>query len=392
MHAKTILLLAALSLPATGVALFWPAAHQAPTTTLTVGPLFPGLTAALPTLHLIKIQGQSGTLTLERRGGPNDIDPKTGLPLTGWGLADKGHYPIAPEIIQPLIAGIVRLKPVELKTDRPALYSRLALEDIGPDTAKSVQVTFLDQQGKQIAALLVGKRRFDRLGGGDDGVYTRLPGKSQTYFALPSLDAPSDPLAWISRSIVDLDTETIESVTIAQGPEKPLVLARETVEGQLAPKDLPKGAKLRTANAGAELASAFRSLDLLDVAPASVLKTPARSRIHVTSFDGVVLDFAIIAQDDRLWLTVAAGTAATADEAGRKRAEEIKKRTAGWAYQIAEGRAKNLEVKLADLLAEPEDGADGTKATDPKPRPKRARQTPIDPTNPLPLPLPLPEQ
>jgi hypothetical protein len=50
--------------------------------------------------------------------------------------------------------------------------------------------------------------------------------------------------------------------------------------------------------------------------------------------------------DDLTWVTVSA----TGSGEAAKQADEITRRTKGWAYQIAKDRAETLEKKLADVV------------------------------------------
>jgi hypothetical protein len=57
----------------------------------------------------------------------------------------------------------------------------------------------------------------------------------------------------------------------------------------------------------------------------------------------------LVDQDNATWVECAAK--GTGD--GAKAADEIAKRTSGWAYKIPDARVKTLETKLADLQAPP---------------------------------------
>ena len=75
-----------------------------------------------------------------------------------------------------MLLGLADLTLVEPKTERPELFPRLDLDD--PSNGKSTLTSGQDRTGGTVAELIVGKRRSDRLGGGNDGVYLRKPGET----------------------------------------------------------------------------------------------------------------------------------------------------------------------------------------------------------------------
>src|SRR5579862_9905924 len=88
-----------------------------------------------------------------------------------WAVVERSNYPAAPERLRSLLLGLADLVLVEPKTRRANLLQRLDLDD--PKNGKSTLVTVQGRTGETLAELIVGKRRRDRLGGGQDGVYVR---------------------------------------------------------------------------------------------------------------------------------------------------------------------------------------------------------------------------
>src|SRR5260370_523543 len=70
---------------------------------------------------------------------------------------------------------------VEPKTQKADLYPRLDVEE--PGKGKSTQVSVKDKSGATLAELIVGKRRSDRLGAGNDCVYLRKADNPQAWLA-----------------------------------------------------------------------------------------------------------------------------------------------------------------------------------------------------------------
>jgi hypothetical protein len=270
------------------------------------------------------------------------------VPADGWRLADKGGYPVQAETMKPILEGLLALRATEPKTERPKLYDRLEVGDPAGKASTSKLLEFTDAKGAVIARLIVGKRRYG-LTTDEDGVYVRKPDEARAWLARPGLDLPGDALAWIDRKVLDLEADSIKELDFSGPGVKPLVLARDKAADKLQVKDLPKDAKLKSDNPGSELMGALRYLDLQDVRPAAQVIAAAGATVHVASFDGMALDLSLVDQDGASWLKVTA----TGTGDGAKPAEEVARRTAGWAYKIPDARAKTLKSRLADLLAPP---------------------------------------
>ena len=120
---------------------------------------------------------------------------------------------------------------VEPMTRRPDLYSRLEVED--PGKGKSTLLTLKGKSGTVLARLIVGKRRYDRLGAGNDGVYVRKPGDPQSWLARGSLDFSDTPANWLDRGIVDLPDSRVAKVSLTQPDGSTLVLEPGRAKGEI---------------------------------------------------------------------------------------------------------------------------------------------------------------
>src|SRR5205823_14618087 len=129
-------------------------------------PAFPALAAKLGDVASVTVS-RSGTTTTFIRDGDS------------WLVAEKGNYPASAAKISQIVRAMADLTLVEPKTQNPDLYPRLEVED--PSGGKSALVAIKDKSGGDLAQAIVGKRRYDRLGAGNDGVYLRKQGEAQTW-------------------------------------------------------------------------------------------------------------------------------------------------------------------------------------------------------------------
>ena len=110
---------------------------------------------------------------------------------------------------------------IEPKTRQPDLYPRLQVED--PEGENRPRFRSRTNRAPSLRRLIVGKRRYDRLGAGNDGVYLRKPGDPQAWLAGGSLDPSGEPSAWLDRRILDIAEKKIAKVSLTQADSTRLV-------------------------------------------------------------------------------------------------------------------------------------------------------------------------
>ncbi len=297
---------------------------------------FPGLAGKVGEVASVAVQRPGLSLTFVRQG---DL----------WLARQNGDYPAAPGKIRQIVLALADMTLVEPMTRRPELYSRLEVED--PGKGKATLVTLKNKSGAVLARLIVGKRRYDRLGAGNDGVYVRKPGDRQSWLARGSLDFADTPPNWLDRGIVDLSNSRVAKVSLTQPDGTTLVLGRPGPKAKFAVIGAPANAKYKDETALGEPAMALESLDLDDVQPAAKLPVPGNgvTAASYTTFDGLKIDVRLFQHDNNDWIALAAtGSGKAAPEA-----KKIDQRVSHWVYRIASYKAKMMQTRLADLLASP---------------------------------------
>ncbi len=289
--------------------------------------------------------GEVGTVGLKRQG----LDLTFRRKGDAWLVEQKGGYPADAGKVRQVVLALADMTLVEPKTREPKLYPRLEVED--PGKGKSALVTLSDEHGKKIGALIVGKRSYDRLGAGNDGVYVREPGKAQSWLARGGLDLSGDLVGWLDRRVVDIKENRIAKMTMIQPDGTSLTLSRKTADGKFAVEGAAADTKYKSDTATGEPAQALETLDLTDVVPAAKLPVPDKgvTTASYTTFDGLTIGLKLFEDNKKDWVAV------SATGAGKEAAEakKIEARVSPWRYQIPEFKAQMLETKLADLVAPP---------------------------------------
>lgn len=287
----------------------------------------------------VSVMHDGSTVTLRRDGN-------------SWEVAEKGNYPANVTKVTQVVLAMADLELVEPKTQKPDLYSRLEVED--PGKGKSSVVSVKDKSGTTLAALIVGKRRYDRLGAGNDGVYVRKPGNPQAWLARGTLDPSGDMSSWLERRILDVPEKRIAKVVLTQADGTKLVISRPSADAKFAVEGAPPDAKFKSETTTAGPAMALETLDLDDVKPAAELPVPDKEVVTAafTTFDGLTVDMRLIDRDKTSWVAISAtGTGATEDEA-----KKLDEKVSRWTYAIPSYKANYIKTKLADLL-EPAKGS-----------------------------------
>jgi hypothetical protein len=297
---------------------------------------FPALADRLGDVASVAVSRDGSTMTFIRNGD-------------GWLVGEKGNFPANGGKVSQMVRAMADLTLVEPKTQRAELYPRLELED--PGKGKSALVTIKDKFGAAIAEAIVGKRRYDRLGGGNDGVYIRKPGDARAWLARGSLDRSGDPPSWLDRQILDISEKNIAKVTLTQVDGTKLVISRPAPDAKFAVEDAPADAKFKSDAVTSGPATALETLDLEDVKPAAELPISDKDvvRASFTTFDGLNIELRLLEHDKTKWVAISAIGSGTAEAEAKKLDDKV----ARWTYEIPAYKANLLKTKLADLIEEP---------------------------------------
>lgn len=347
MKPRTVLALAVVTGVMVAAAVIAVLSQRAPTSIATDRPhAFPGLADKVNDVAAIKVVGKGKTFTIKRTD-------------KGWGLAEKGGYPVSYEKVKAAIVGLSQLKLLETKTSDPDRYKRLDLRDPKDKESKAKRVTLMDAAGKVLAEGIIGRRNPSLFGETGGGTYLRKGGDKTSWLAEGTVDIGETPNDWMIRDIVNLDAEVVKRVSIRQPDGALLVVHKDDkTQKNFTVDDIPEGRKLKSENEGKEVAGGLWRLAFEDVRPASENPMPEkRHHAEYTTFDGlkVSLDMAVTGED--YWGRFSAAVDDTvgdakAREKSAKKAKEINDRVRGWQYRISVGEGERLTTKMKDLLAD----------------------------------------
>jgi hypothetical protein len=268
---------------------------------------------------------------------------------TGWQVEEKGGWPADPERVRRLLLGLAELRYVDPKTRERRLYPRLDVEDAGKPNSKSTLITVADDKGKLLGDLIIGKSKYDELGGGNDGLYLRKPGDVQSWLAQGSLDVTGPVTAWLDKKLLNVPAAAVKLAEFVAADGRKVEIRRDAAGEKLRlVNPLPKGKKLKSPDSLDERAGALASLDLADVEPAAMFAFPEHGVAHArfTTFDGLTVTFDVAQQDKTSWVRIAAAGAGAA----AAQAQAINAKTKGWLFVFPDYQTNLFKTTLADLI------------------------------------------
>jgi hypothetical protein len=340
MQSRSLILLASATVVLVAIAIIMLASGDRGISRAAPGqPAFPALAAKLGDVASVTVSRNGTTMTLIRDGD-------------SWLVAEKGNYPANAGKISQIVRAMADLTLVEPKTRNLDLYPRIEVEE--PGNGKSTLVGVKDKSGGDLAQAIVGKRRYDRLGAGNDGVYLRKPGEAQAWLARGTLDPTGDPASWLDRQILDISEKKIAKVTLTQADGTKLVISRSAPEAKFGAEDAPPDAKFKSESTTSGPATALETLDLDDVKPSGELPVPDKdvATASFTTFDGLTVDLRLMERDKGNWIAMSATGSGSAEAEAKK----IDDKVSHWTYAIPAYKANLLKTKLGDLV-EPAKGS-----------------------------------
>ncbi|GAH63727.1 unnamed protein product, partial [marine sediment metagenome] len=257
----------------------------------------------------------------------------------------------------------------ELYTDDAANHKDLGVTEEDAGTV----VKFLRPDSSLLTGVVVGKAKEQASVGSvqqAQGTYVRLLPGDKVYLAPTVPLVRSRAIDYIEQELISVKRENIESVTVASPDDEYTLKPTEDAKG-LVLENMPAGKKLKT-NDSERVFTSLTNLRFDDVMKESAeSKKLTFDRKFVCRLkDSTVYTVKIAQREDKAYVTCTAEftdrTLVTEREIRDANDAELKQKEAkflardrakgfsvkhqGWVYEIAEWKAKNLTMKLSDLI------------------------------------------
>jgi len=277
-------------------------------------------------------------------------------------VAEKANYPADMKQINELIQKCADIKTTgSVHTSNPANHKDL---EVAEDNAKSVVKFFTaDPNSKLITGVVVGKNI--EVG---QGAYVRLLPNDSVFVTTESPWIKDQATDFINQELITVKREDINSVTVS--PEGEAYTLKAGAGDAVSLDNLPAGKKLKNTDAKSVL-TALTDLRFDDVSR-GIGGLAFNEQYACTLNDLTVYTLSIARKDDKTYAICNADFTGQRPKGVEKdeSAEELKKKEAlllafdnaavfsarhkGWTYEIPDWKAKNLTMKLADLLEDVE--------------------------------------
>jgi hypothetical protein len=278
MKAKTVLILAVVALLAAGAyVLLGSSPHserQVPMGSLLMDDL------AVNAITGIRIASNAGDVELRK---------KSGL----WTVVNRADYPAAFEKIVDFVRKLQATKVGRSFATDPNLLDRLALHAPGAGTAPEhigTRVVLTDAGGQPLADIILGSTRESSAGFG--GQYVKFTEAAQIHLVDKTFKfVDTTPDGWIREEVVNIDKQSIESVSAYTGPQgdRAYLLKRPSADAAFELTEPPNEAPLISHKTD-RLCEALSPLRVSDVRPAAAESrpSPGLSRLEYRLYDGRV--------------------------------------------------------------------------------------------------------
>lgn len=258
---------------------------------------------------------------------------------SGWVIPEADNYPVETSFLQRNLGHMTGLETARGLSRKPERWTRLGLDD----PAQGGQATRVDLgRDGSIATVYLGNPAYP-----DDGGFIRRAGEGRAWWATGHWPQVSERRDWL-----DLDVLVIEPYRLAEFSVSPSS-GRAYVIGRLSSEDdnfdLVEPRELETPSPGrathVERVSAFISdLTFIDAAArTNVVGFGPLTRMSVTTFDGLEIQFNLFDIDDTYWLTIKAE--ALEPTQGRQ-ARDINARTEDWVFGLSDADGELLMMGL----------------------------------------------
>ena len=290
-----------------------------------------------------------------------------------WLVKEKHGYPANPDKVHQLLVGLSQLQRIEPKTNNPELYSKIGVEDVSVNGARSLRITLKSADGQVLADLLVGNRKFSKANPNLQEYFVRVAGEARAWLVEGKISDEKSVLNWLERDVLALDPGRVREVRVTHADGQEVVVQREdpsVADYKLV--GLPDDAEVEPYTVNS-IANGLTNLTLDDVKPAADLSFSGKRplTVELITFDGLRVNMQSL-KDGKQHLARfraefdsssvapsregknenkhAPETGLMKPDAVKKEVDTLNARWGDWVYVIPGYRIDSLTKKKSDLL------------------------------------------
>ncbi|RMF69569.1 MAG: DUF4340 domain-containing protein [Alphaproteobacteria bacterium] len=301
------------------------------------GKLWPDLATRINDAARIAISHEGRNLVIRRDG---DV----------WRIEQKEGYPADDAKVRRFLTSLVRTEILARKTDRPADYPRLKL-----DEASAAHLVVSDARGKPIVDAFLGKREF-KFRARRFETFLRKAGDPRVYLVTGIEEPKAEPKPWYPDSILSIDFSRIAAITIRHADGETLTISRPEPGADFVLAEMKKDEVFKGYRPLDHIANAFSYVAIEDVrrddgtAPGKPV-----GRLRLETFDGLVVTIEAFWAGDESedqWWRIRASRRPGSEEATQKTAEKDEAGKEKGKEKAEEDGTEKAEAGKPDVAAE----------------------------------------
>lgn len=286
---------------------------------------------------------------------------KTVVTLAGSGkaytVAEKNDYPAAMKAINELLLACLEIRAAEKITDSRDNHEALGIQE---DSADAISISFLDEKGQPLIGFVTGKSATR----GSDS-HVRLLGKDTVYRSEKWLNLKTDPLDYVTKTLIDVKEEDIRQVQVKT--EKDAYTVTRDKKGTIALQNIPAGKRAKKSEVEEVFRAATR-LSLSGLTPTDKADLKWDTAFSCAMKSGLTYHVKLAKKDDKHYVALSADgpkvdslqiTKTESEEALKEKeavilavqqAAKFTPRHAAWVYEIPSWIAGKMRKPLAELI------------------------------------------
>jgi hypothetical protein len=277
----------------------------------------------------------------------------------GFVLPDKDGYPASMEKINSFLIDVLDIRCAEVMTESPDKHGTFGVTEGDED---AVVISFRNSDGARLVGFIRGKSPED-----GTGAYVRLANADTVYLTERNVSIDTDPMDYVERTILEVDTDDIRSVRVRL-PESDYLL-RENEEDEVGLDEVPDGMQQKDD----EVKNVYEVLEWLrigDVRSADEMELDFDATYICELESGLIYTVRTAEEDGTIYAKLSAeGPDVGKVTIGRDepeeslkekdallqaadQAEEFNRRHRPWIYELAGYGTDNLRKPLSKLVEE----------------------------------------
>jgi hypothetical protein len=270
-----------------------------------------------------------------------------------WTIEAMDGHPASGELVRKAIRPLTEATVLEEKTSSPDLYARIGVEDPTASGATGTLAELMDDSGKVLASVIVGKRsqsRNDESG----ATFVRVQGEATAKLIAGGFMLGAEPKDWFEHTVFQLTPGSVRTVR-AMHASGEVVLTKPAQEGaDPVVENIPEGRELGKNGAHDRAMNALASVYVERGAMAGSIDMANAATTAYTLDSGVTYSVRVrpgATSEEMGWIALSAAysPAGEANAAIQKQVDDFNAKFGPWVYEVQAYKVREFVPTMDDL-------------------------------------------